>query len=292
MIKSMTGYGYFKSEDKDLVQVWEIKSLNSKQLNLRFHLPHYLMRLEPEFEENVKSVAKRGKIDVYLDLKITREDLLPSKFDHITAKSMMDQIKKFAEANNDTFKVDYNIFLTSSKFWMEEEIDCFEIKERLVLGLKGAIEDWDRSRIKEGQRLREDLLKRAEKLKSILQNIEKRAPHVLEEKWETLQKRVNDLLTNIVDSVDRDRMLQELAILADKVDVTEELVRLRTHLDNFYFLLKENKGEGKRLDFVLQECFREITTCSNKSQDSEISKLAVDFKTELEKCREQIQNLE
>ncbi len=292
MIKSMTGYGFYKLEDKELIQIWEVKSLNSKQLNIRFHIPHYLLKLEIDFEQQVKQIARRGKIDIYLDLKLTSSDLLPVAFDKTIANFMIEEVKKFAKIRSEDFNVDYNVFLTSSKFWIEEEIDCEKIKDRLILGLKNALEDWDKSRISEGQRLREDLLPRIKKLSSLTEQIEKRAPSVLKDKWETLQKRVNELLINIVDSVDRQRMLQELAILSDKVDVTEEVVRLKSHVAYLESLFKENKGEGRRFDFLIQECFREITTCANKAQDVEISKLAVEFKTELEKIREQVQNLE
>ena len=292
MIKSMTGYGFCKLEDKELIQIWEVKSLNSKQLNIRFHIPHYLLKLEIDFEQQVKQIARRGKIDIYLDLKLTSSDLLPVAFDKTIANFMIEEVKKFAKIRSEDFNVDYNVFLTSSKFWIEEEIDCEKIKDRLILGLKNALEDWDKSRISEGQRLREDLLPRIKKLSSLTEQIEKRAPSVLKDKWETLQKRVNELLINIVDSVDRQRMLQELAILSDKVDVTEEVVRLKSHVAYLESLFKENKGEGRRFDFLIQECFREITTCANKAQDVEISKLAVEFKTELEKIREQVQNLE
>ncbi len=292
MIKSMTGYGFCKLEDEELIQIWEVKSLNSKQLNIRFHIPHYLLRLETSFEQEVKKIARRGKIDIYLDLKVTTSELLPVAFDTTTANFMIKEVKKFAKLRSEDFNVDYNVFLTSSKFWIEESIDCEKMKDKLTLGLRSALEDWNRSRTSEGQRLREDLLTRIKKLSLLIEEIEKRSPFVLKNKWETLQKRVNELLTTIVDSVDKQRLLQELAILSDKVDITEEVVRLKSHVVHLESLFKENKGEGRRFDFLIQECFREITTCANKAQDVEISKMAVEFKTELEKIREQVQNLE
>ncbi len=292
MIKSMTGYGCSRLEDEILIQTWEIKSFNSKQLNIKFHIPRYLTKIETLLEQKIKLYAKRGKIDVFLNFKILKPDLLPVSFDLITANSMIMQLKNFAQSRGEEFTIDYNIFLSSPRFWIEQETEVESLQERLVNGLTLAIEDWDKSRIEEGQKLREDLLTRVEVLRNILKKIKDRTPIVLKTKWETLQKRVNDLLNNIVDSFDKDRLLQELALLTDKIDVSEELVRLDTHTKYLHRLLKENREGGRRMDFIIQECLREITTCANKAQDVEVSKFAVDFKTELEKCREQIQNLE
>jgi len=131
---------------------------------------------------------------------------------------------------------------------------------------------------------------RLELVKQWLQELEGSAHDLAREKFTTLQDRVQTLLDSTLQ--DQDRMYQELALLADKLDVTEELVRLRAHLSNLSELLAADDDNGRKLDFVLQECFREINTCGNKAQNTAVSSLAVNIKTELEKCREQVQNLE
>jgi uncharacterized protein (TIGR00255 family) len=162
--------------------------------------------------------------------------------------------------------------------------------EDLQTGLVDALDDWNQCRKQEGRALLDDLLARIEILKSIVLELHDASKEVVQDRFILVQERINQLLEQV--QVDESRMLQELAILADKLDVSEELTRLDAHLASIEKVLAQGGEMGRKLDFLLQECFREINTCANKIQKHEIGARTVTFKAELEKCREQVQNLE
>ena len=162
----------------------------------------------------------------------------------------------------------------------------------LEAGLAAALEDWNESREAEARALSRDMVSRLIRMDEWVSRIEERAPDIKEERFTLLRDRLSEALEGMGSSLEEGRFLQEMTLLADKLDVSEELTRLRAHLDRLRELLDGGGDAGKRLDFTLQECFREINTCGNKIQDAQISRLVVDFKNELEKCREQVQNIE
>ncbi|MBR4742152.1 MAG: DUF1732 domain-containing protein, partial [Desulfovibrio sp.] len=167
-----------------------------------------------------------------------------------------------------------------------------ELMEDLAEGLNVALEDWNEGRLHEGKALAEDLHTRILQMEEWTGLIAERSPSIKEERIQELRTRLGDMLEQMQCELNEDRFLQEIVILTDRLDVTEELTRLSTHLDRLHELLRTGEDAGRRLDFTLQECFREINTCGNKITDAQISRLVVDFKNELEKCREQVQNLE
>ncbi len=289
----MTGYGSFSSRDEQCYQVWEIKSVNSKQLSLRWRLPSYLGAMEYFWDGELRSLALRGKVDISLNLQFLQSDLLPISFNRLRAQAMIDQLGSFASDRGESFKPDLNRFLIVPDLW-QESADSLEegLMQSLKEGLRTALSKWDESRIREGQSLKEDLLKRLVCIQERVAELKTRSEFLAEEKFQGLQNRLNSLIGARGLEVDQDRMWQELALLADKVDISEELTRLDTHLSTLTDLLDSEQGGGRKLDFYLQECFREITTCGNKAQDAKGSQLVVECKTELEKCREQVQNLE
>ena len=168
--------------------------------------------------------------------------------------------------------------------------------EALLLSLeKGftlALEDWNESRETEGKALGNDLTTRLLRMEGWIEKIRERAPQIKEERFNTVQDRLAELLERVDQELDESRFLQEIAIMADRLDVSEELTRLAAHSDRVRELLAQGADAGRKLDFTLQECFREVTTCGNKVQDLQVSRLIVDLKNELEKCREQVQNIE
>jgi len=183
--------------------------------------------------------------------------------------------------------------LTMSGLWQESSESLEEgLMQSLKRGLRTALEDWDQSRVREGQALKEDLLKRLVVIQNSITDLKNRSHSLAEEKFQNLQDRLSNLLESQGVEVEQDRMWQELALLSDKVDISEELIRLETHVGKLSSLLQTEQVGGRKLDFYLQECFREINTCGNKAQDVKASQFVVECKTELEKCREQVQNLE
>jgi uncharacterized protein (TIGR00255 family) len=293
MHKSMTGYGRHEAQNELGTQLWEIKSVNAKQLNLRWKLPPSLLAYEGEWDKEVRSIASRGRIDIFLSLELFRSEDLQLSLNQATAEAMLQEIRKLAQNKGDIFHPDYNRLLNIPSLWQDKSsAPDPQLINFLQQGLRGALQNWDESRQREGHALVRDLLSRIESLLQSLSELKEISKDVPEEKFQALQQRVQELLQKVQTETDQERMLQELAILADRLDVSEEITRLETHLDELRNQLSEQSGSGRRLDFLLQECFREINTCANKAQNSRISRITVDFKSELEKCREQVQNLE
>ncbi len=293
MLKSMTGYGSHREQDKECAQIWEIKSVNAKQLSLKFRLPALLSPWEPVWDQKVRRAAERGRVEVTLSLQILRPEMLPLQLNGPALQAMFHQLEHFAEQQGQPFTPDLNQALRISGLWQETSIPSeSDLGSRMEAGLGKALSDWDASRSREGEALQSDLLERMERLADWNAELQEKSSGLAREKLERLQSRMAELLVQQEAQPDEQRLLQEMALLADKVDVSEELTRLRAHIDTLQDHLRRGSAGGRKLDFLLQECFREINTCGNKAQDTEVSRLVVDLKTELEKCREQVQNLE
>ncbi|MCF8108434.1 MAG: YicC family protein [Desulfohalobiaceae bacterium] len=291
MIKSMTGYGACTFENDFCVQSWEIKSVNAKQFGLRWHVPGFLKAREMAWEKLVRDWAARGRVDIELNLQFTDQNLSPLVFDEHLAQSMLSQLQAAARAGNQYFQPDYNRFLSIPSLWQESTVPADDrLEESLEQGLLEVLKTWDQSRIDEGQSLRQDLQSRIARLSDWLTALDALTRDGAQKKFETLKARVATLLED--PALDSSRLYQELALIADKIDVSEELTRLKTHIQTLAQGLEQQTSGGRELDFLLQECFREINTCGNKAQDAEISQVVVKWKNELEKCREQVQNLE
>jgi len=293
MAKSMTGFGQAQMQTEKWAISWEIKSVNSRFLDLKWKTPHSLNALQPEWERVVRDHALRGRVELYLNLQILDPSLLGLTFDRATAVAMLGQLANLAEETNTEFRPDLNRFLNLSNLWRDKggEIDP-ALKEDLHKTLENALIDWDQSKLKEGIALAEDLKTRLSKLRDLVYKLEKLAADNAENRYAELKQRVDKLLQEYSIQTDESRMLQELALLADRLDVSEELTRLKSHLNSMQELVDKPGEIGRKLDFMLQETFREINTCSNKCHNIEMNRIAVDFKAELEKCREQAQNLE
>lgn len=293
MLRSMTGFGRCLVEDAHFIQQWEVKSVNSRHLDLKWRLPVFVRSLEPRLEKVVRGCAHRGRVDISLMLQYTAALRPGPAFDAAQAASMLDSLHELALSRQETFTPDYNTFLSVSSLWGDagEEVED-QLAARLEEGLALALEDWNESRSAEGHALAVDMHSRILRMEEWTDIVGERAPVIKEERIQTVRDRLSEILSQQNGELDEGRFLQEVVILADKVDVTEELTRLRTHLNRLRELLDAGKDAGRRLDFTLQECFREINTCGNKIPDVQLSRLVVDFKNELEKCREQVQNME
>ena len=293
MMRSMTGFGRTVMEDADWTQIWEIRSVNSRHLDLKWRLPSQARGLEPRFERVLRRFAVRGRVELSLVLQ-QREGAGPAlRFDAAQASAMLDAVAALADLHGDVFEPDYNRLFAVPSLWErpEEEGDG-DMEARLEEGLAAALEDWNESRETEGAALAADLAARAARLGDWVALMDERAPAIREERFAILRERLSDALEAAGGELEEGRFLQEMVILADRLDVSEELTRLRAHLDRLTELLASGADAGRKLDFTLQECFREIATCGNKIQDAHVSRVVVDFKNELEKCREQVQNVE
>lgn len=296
MLRSMTGFGRCVMEDADWTQTWEVRSVNSRFLDLKWRLPLQARGLEARFERAARQCATRGRVEISLLLQQRGGGESNLLFDADRASAMLDALTELAEQRGESFDPDYNALLSVADLWRRETDETDEADEtlaaRLEDGLLAALDDWNEARTSEGAALARDMLARVLRLGEWVARLEERAPDIKEERFALLRERLSEALGPLGHEPDEGRLLQELVILADRLDVSEELTRLRAHLDRMRELLGSGSDAGRRLDFTLQECFREIATCGNKIQDSRLSRLVVDFKNELEKCREQVQNLE
>lgn len=292
-LKSMTGYGRAEAEAPGYAITWEVKSVNGRHLDCRWRVPPALRALEAGFEKTVRAHAARGRVELFLTLRITRAELLGVSLNTALAEAMVEAMQAFAAQRGLPFTPDLNRILTPSHLWEDSASEPHpDLARALDAALAAALADWNASRAAEGEATRRDLAERLGRLGEWLETIRGLAPRVKNERFDALAGRMADILEQHKVAPDEARLLQEVAALSDRLDISEELTRLTAHLERLHEVLSGGGDSGKRLDFILQECFREINTCGNKAQSIEISRYVVDFKTELEKCREQVQNLE
>ncbi len=304
MLRSMTGFGRCVIESEFGMQTWELRSVNGRHLDIKWRLPSQLRYLESRFERLLKKGASRGRVEVSMVWQPS--ELLQERvyFDEVRARAMCQTLVDFSKNNFSSLGLGCESALSSSfdvmsllridRLWhqpsQDEPSDSFVLE--LEKGLAMAIEDWNESRETEASALKRDLIERCMRLEEWVSHIGEQAPRIKEERFSVLRERVQNTLSEHGHDLDESRFLHELVLYSDKLDISEELTRLDAHLERFRELLAEGSDAGRRLDFTLQECFREITTCGNKVQDALLSRVVVDCKNELEKCREQVQNLE
>ena len=293
MLRSMTGFGRCLAENADTIQQWEVKSVNGRHLDLKWRLPGAVRCLEPLLEKVVRRHAARGRVDIRLSLQRAGGAVAGAGFDAALAASMLDSLAALARERGDAFTPDYTALVSVPPLWGENTAAPDEaLVQQLEAGLTQALEDWNRSRAAEGAALSRDLDARIRRMEEWTEQLAAFAPAIKQERAEALRARVAEVLEPDGVPLEEARFLQEVAVLMDRLDVSEELTRLSAHLARLRELLRGGGDAGRRLDFTLQECFREINTCGNKIPDIRLSRLVVDFKNELEKCREQVQNLE
>ena len=290
-LRSMTGFGRSQLDDADMVQTWEVRSVNSRFLDLKWKLPPQARNMEARFEKVVRRFASRGRVEISLNLQ--RQSAARASFDADQANAMLDAIKAFASSRGDIFNVNYMALMNQSALWTSaQEEDDEALFNALADGLEAALADWNDSREVEAQALAADLETRFSRMAAWVSAIEERAPEIKAARFEQVRERLASMLAEMGSELDENRFLQEMVIMADKLDVSEELTRLHSHLVRLASLMESGEDAGRKLDFTLQESFREINTCGNKIQDQHVSRIVVDYKNELEKCREQVQNLE
>lgn len=293
MLRSMTGFGRCLVENARVAQQWEIKSVNSRYLDLKWRLPALVRYLEPVLERVIRKEAGRGRVEISLSLQFPPGRAPKPAFDVERADAMLKSVEKLAARRGEKLVPDYGRLLAIPDLWGEPQIEETEdLADILRQGLGIVLDDWNESRETEGRYLGQDLLARVELMQEWLTVLSQSAPNIREEKIATLRERLDLTLEGLGHELEDGRFLQEIVLLADRIDVSEELTRLRSHLDRMGQLLREGGEIGRKLDFTLQEAFREINTCGNKLQDADLSRIVVNFKNELEKCREQAQNLE
>lgn len=292
MVKSMTGFGRGEAQDEFRKITIEMKSVNHRYLDLNIKIPKSLNPFETEIRNYLKSRIVRGKVDVYVTLETAADQEYVLKYNSKLAEMYVENIKAIA----DEFGLDYDLKATHLSRYpdvleMEEaEADESELKALLFEALEKAANQFGENRTKEGERLQKDLLDKMDEMSGYVSVLEKRSPEIIEEYTSRLKAKVNDLLE--AGHIDENRIAAEIVLYADKVCIDEEMVRLRSHIEETKQVLLNDKEVGRKLDFIAQEMNRESNTILSKSTDVEIAGIGISLKTLIEKVREQIQNLE
>lgn len=292
MIKSMTGFGRYEIAEEERKITVEMKSVNHRYLDVSIKMPKKLSFFETAIRSELKNYIQRGKVDVF----ITYEDFTESNICVKYNKEVAAEYVKYLEQMQKDFSLDNDIRVSTLSrypevFSMEEQtVDEEELWKLLEKAIKGTVEGFVASRIKEGENLRDDLVAKLDGMLEHVDYIEKRSPEIITEYRQKLEDKVKELLGDA--QVDEGRLLMEVTIFADKVCVDEELVRLRSHIEMTKDNLIQGGSIGRKLDFIAQEMNREANTILSKTNNLEISNHAIELKTEIEKVREQIQNIE
>ncbi len=292
MLKSMTGYGRFEQTDDVRKIVIDIRSVNHRYSDVAIKLPRAYGYLEDKIREYVLGKISRGKVDVFLYIEnytnddkavLLDEALCMNYFDLL--RQMRDQCGIKQEITVSDLARFSDIFITK-----QQEEDKDQVWQRILSCLEPAMQDFLAMRCREGERMRRDLLEKAENIRKLTEQIEILAPKVVEDYAVKLRDRMKELLGDF--QADEGRILTEVGILADRVCISEELVRLKSHFVELGEILSQDEPVGRKLDFLVQELNRETNTIGSKANDKEITKLVVEMKSEIEKLREQIQNIE
>ena len=295
MVKSMTGYGRGETVRDGMTVTVELRSVNNRYLDCTVKMPRAYLFAEEALKNRVQARVSRGKVDVFVNVAHTGEDNMEVRVNEALAKSYIEALKRLYELDGGNYIKKSSYAADLARFpdvltVEKKEEDQEEVKSILLETLDVALADFDTMRRKEGDRLAEDMLSRAEAIEALTGQVEERSPGIVADYRAKLKARMEEVLQNA--QIDESRILTEAAIFADKVAVDEETVRLRSHLSQFRQLLGEGGAVGRKLDFLIQEFNREANTIGSKCNDVETARLVVDIKAEIEKIREQIQNLE
>lgn len=292
MIKSMTGFGRSEIVKGNRKISVEIKSVNHRYLEAGIKMPKKLNVFESRMRDLLKKYATRGKIDIFINYEDDSESQVNLKFNQNIADEYMAIFNNMSEKYN--LKNDMTVgglarfpeVITMDEVQEDEE----ELWHFIEEAMKAALEQFVNTRILEGENLKKDLLGKLDHMEEIVAFVEKRSPEIMKEYRSKLESKVKELLGDT--TIDESRIATEVIIYADKICVDEETVRLRSHIEHARKCLNEDGGIGRKMDFIAQEMNREANTTLSKANDIEISNAAIDLKTEIEKVREQIQNIE
>lgn len=293
MIKSMTGFGRCEAADEERKFTVEMKGVNHRYLDANIRMPKKLNFFETAIRSLLKQSVQRGKVDIFITYEDLSEQQVSLKYNEVLAAEYLSYFEKMQEK----FSLENDIRVSTLSRYpevltMEEQaVDEEELWKGLKKALDGAIRQFVETRTSEGEHLREDLIEKLDNMLKLVGCIEERSPQIIAEYRDKLETKVKELLadTQIEDS----RIAAEVVIFADKICTDEEVVRLKSHIVHMKeTLVSDDSGIGRKLDFIAQEMNREANTILSKANDLEISNIGIELKTEIEKVREQIQNIE
>lgn len=303
MLRSMTGFGRGTYEEEDFSIVIEIKTVNHRYTEPSIRMPRFLNSLEDRIRKTILASVARGRIDVFITASYTSEDAVQVRVDKPLARSYHQALLEIGSAIGVTASVfnDQAEILSLSRVpdviqTVDGPFDEERWWPKVKIALDQAVSSLVKMREDEGRNIEGDFFHRLDLIEENVDRIEARAPQVVREYETRLLARLKDRLAELrpetgVD-IDPERVLQEVAIFADRVSITEEIVRLKSHIRQFRTFLQSGEPVGRKLDFLIQEFNREANTIASKANDFELAKTVVEIKAEIEKIREQIQNIE
>ena len=292
MVSSMTGYGRGEALKENISVVVELRSVNHRYFEFSSRIPRGYAFLEDKLKTFCQQRITRGKVDLFLTLDVSASDNVVVEINHSLASGYVNAIKELSETyeiNDGLSAINLSRFpdlFTVKSQAIDEDIVWSVVEEATSVALDG----FAAMRAKEGKKLYDDVKSRVETILEKVAFVEERSPETVKAYREKLETRIREMLADA--TVDEGRLLTETAIFADKVAVAEETVRLRSHIKQLMELLESDIAVGRKLDFIVQEMNREANTIGSKAQDIEIAHTVVDIKAEIEKIREQIQNIE
>ena len=292
MIKSMTGFGHAEAVTKERKITVELKSVNHRYLDLSIKMPRKLNVFEGQIRNLMKHYMQRGKVDVF----ITYEDYTAGSVSVKYNREIAAEYLKYLKQMEEEFSLENDMKVSALSRYpevltMEEQsINEEETWNSLEGPLNEACRKFVKTREREGENLKNDLLAKLDGLENMVIKVQQRAPEVVKAYREKLEAKVHELLEDA--QIDESRIAAEVILFSDKICNDEETVRLLSHIRGMKKILMEKEGIGRKLDFMAQEMNREANTILSKSSDLEVSDIAIDLKTEIEKIREQIQNIE
>ena len=291
MIKSMTGFGRYEYQTGSKKFTVELKGVNHRYLDVNIRMPKKFNFFETAIRTLLKQYALRGKVDIFITYEDNSESQAALKYNETLAAEYMRYFKQMEES----FGIDNDIRVSTlahcpEVLTMEEKPDDEDaVWSGLQMALEGAFAQFVETRTTEGENLKKDILNKLSGMETLVGHVEERSPQIVEEYRKKLEDKIHELLDV---PVDENRMAAEVILYADKICTDEETVRLKSHISHMRDTLEETEGIGRKLDFIAQEMNREANTILSKANDLEVSNYAIGLKTEIEKIREQIQNIE
>lgn len=294
MVKSMTGFGRSEYTDDKRVITVEIKSVNHRYCDISVRMPRRYSFAEEKIKSTVKETVRRGKIEVSIMVENTADDDVNIKLNTAIAKQYVDSLNELKSAlgMDDPIRLEYIASMPDVLKSVPDVEDEEEITRLLCGTVSDAVKRHDEMRRTEGEKLSEDILMRGSMISGLVKEIEARSPETVNEYAEKLKARITEMIGGSIVATE-ERILLEAAVFADKVNVTEETVRLASHIQQLESIItNSSQPDGKKLDFLVQEMNREANTIGSKANDLEITNRVLAIKSEIEKIREQVQNIE
>lgn len=292
MIKSMTGFGRYEYELDSKKFTVELKSVNHRYLDVNIRMPKKLNFFESSIRALLKEYASRGKVDIFITYEDSSEEQMALKYNGILAAEYV----KYFQQMSEQFGIENDLRASTlarcpEVLVMEAQAeDEEELWKGLKTALEGAFTQFVETRVTEGEHLKADILEKLDHMEMLVEKIEEHSPEIVARYREKLEEKMKEILADT--QIEESRIAAEVILYADKICTDEEIVRLKSHISHMRETLSISEGIGRKLDFIAQEMNREANTTLSKANDLGISNYAIDLKTEIEKIREQIQNIE